>query len=92
MLKCKFCVHYSVDSDVTCKKCSLHSTDVHVLNGVYIIDHIDCLEHKHGKYMLLTHDKRVQLTNNQYVSYALLSLAGSMHLNFCGSSSRYLIV
>ena len=26
------------------------------------------------RFMPLSHDKRVQLTNNQYVSYALLSL------------------
>ena len=41
---------------------------------------INCLEHKHAKYMPLTHDKGVYLTNNEYVTYALLSLAGSMHL------------
>ena len=42
--------------------------------------HIEGLENKHVKYMLLTHDKRVQMTNNQYVIYTLLSLAGSMFL------------
>ena len=38
------------------------------------------LEHKHVKYMSRTHDKSVQLWNNQYVSYAVFSLAGTMHL------------
>ena len=38
------------------------------------------MEDKPGKYMLPAHDKRVQLTNNQYVSYALLSQVGSMYL------------
>ena len=52
-------------------------------------DHINCLEHKHVKYMLLSNDKRV-LTNNQYVSYALLLPVGSMHLTFsCSKQSNY---
>ena len=39
---------------------------------------LNCLEHKSFKYIFFTHDKRVQLTNNQYVTYAPLSLAGSI--------------
>ena len=38
------------------------------------------LEHKLVKYMLLVHDKRAQVTNNQYVSYAFLSPAGTMYI------------
>ena len=52
--------------------------------------YINCLEHTHVKYMPLTHDKRVELKNNQYVSYALLSLAGNMHLTFlCSKQLNY---
>ena len=42
------------------------------------------------KYMPLTHDKRVyKQINNQYVSYAFLSLAGSMHLaDLCSKQSK----
>ena len=50
---------------------------------------LDCWEHKSVKYMALTHDKRVILMNYQYVSYALLSLVGSMHLaGLCSKQSN----
>ena len=44
---------------------------------------LDCLEHKLAEYMLITHDKRVQVTNNQYVSNVLLSWARNMHCQLC---------
>ena len=46
---------------------------------VSLVKYFDCLEHKCAKYILLTYETRVQLSINN-VSYALLSLAGNMHL------------
>ena len=41
------------------------------------------------KHLPLTHSKRVLLTNNQYICYALWSLAGRMHLTpMCFTSSQ----
>ena len=56
-------------------KYMMSSEDSYQVNLIF-----DCLEHKHVEYMPLTHDKWVLLTNNQYASYAFLSLAGSIHL------------
>ena len=55
------------------------------------LPHFNRLEHKDVKYIFFTHYKRVQLTYNQYVSYALLSLAGNRHLTpLCSKHSIYL--
>ena len=57
--------------------CSL----IHLWKG--FIHWLDYLEHKPGKYIRLAHD-------NEYVSYALLSLAGSMYLaGLCSKQSNY---
>ena len=42
--------------------------------------HVDCLEHKPGKYIPSPMTKKVLLPKNQYASYAILTLAGSMYL------------
>ena len=47
---------------------------------MFLLVHIEGLEHKLVKYMVIAYDKRVRLTNNQLASYALLSLMGSMYL------------
>ena len=52
--------------------------------------HVEGLKHKCAEYMPLAHDKRVKLTDNQYISYALLSLVGSMYLpGLCSKHSMY---
>ena len=42
------------------------------------MSNVDCLEHKPANYIQLARDRREKLTNDQYVVYVPLSLAGSM--------------